>query len=205
MRKLKILVDMDEIAVNLIDEWLRIYNREWHDDLTREQVRGWDVHSYTRPDCGIQIYQILQRPGLYDYLPPNPGAIETVSEWVQRGHDVRFATAAPSADSCRGKVEWVKRNFKHLDFGISRVLFLHDKRWLAPSVDVLIDDKPQTIQEWREYADEAQNTQEHIPKIFTIAHPHNIRGREHADGVAFDYKDMESAWMTLDGFIRELE
>jgi len=200
MKKLKILVDMDEITVNLIDEWLRTYNQEWDDNLTREKVKGWDVHNYVKPECGKNIYRILQRPGLFDYLPANPGAVDSITFLNEAGHDIRFATAAPSADSCRGKVEWVRRHFKHLDFGISRLLFLHEKTWLAPAVDVLIDDKPQTIKDWRLYSDQLS----HGPSIFTIAHPHNEVGREYAHYVAHDYRNMKTAWSGLVNQIQHL-
>ena len=201
---MRILVDMDEIVVNLLDEWIRIYNREWDDNLMVDDIDAWDTHKFVKPACGKQIYQILKRPGLFDYLPPHAGAIDAITTLVAAGHDVRFATAPPSADSCRGKIEWVKRHFAHPDFGMSQVLMLHDKNWLAPSVDVLVDDKPKTIVEWREYADRADNAGYHSPRIMTIAHPYNKPVLDKAHVVGYDANDTQRAWETIVEAINKL-
>lgn len=193
MKNLRILVDMDEITVDLLTEWIRIYNLEWDDDITREALKDWDFHKFVKPECGKKVYQILQRPGLFDYLPAHKGAVEHITKLVNDGHDVRFATASPSPDAARGKIEWVKRHFKHLDFGISRVLQLHDKAWL--NADVLIDDKPQTIKEW---ASKPNCT------IMSIEHPHNRMVSSVPDVYAVGYQDMERAWKTVYSAICEL-
>lgn len=200
MRKLRILLDMDGIVVNLLDDWLYHYNREYDDNVTREDITSWDVHKYVKPECGKNIYRILARPGLFDHLPAIDGAIDAVTELADMGHDIRFATAPPSPDSCRGKVEWIRRNFSHLDYGMSRVFFLHDKHWLAPSVDVLVDDKPQTILEWSEYA----NNGEPSPRILTIVHPYNREEAEQAHFAALDYQNGDAAWASIVAYVKEM-
>lgn len=190
---MRILVDMDGICVNLYDDWFGTYNREWKDNLKIEDVKGWNVHEYVRPECGKKIYQILNRPGFFDYLPALPGAVRSITELVERGHDVRFATASPSADGARGKVEWVRREFAHLNFGVRHVLQLHDKEWLK--ADMLIDDKGETIQEWGK----AGRT------VMAIEWPYNRWACEHATVYAKDYKNTEAAWQTIMKAIRKLE
>ena len=191
---MRILVDMDEIAVDLLTSWLRIYNEEYDDNLSRHLIFDWDVHKFVKPECGKKIYEILQRPGLFDHLPPQVGAIEAVTELIERGHDVRFCTSSPSPDASRGKVEWVKNHFSHVDFGISNIIQMADKVWLAPSVDVLVDDKPQTILEWREYADDAG---ELGPLVMTIRHPHNDHVVHRAHVVGEDYQEPWKAWQQI--------
>ncbi len=191
---MRVLIDMDEITVDLINEWLRAYNQEWSDNVKRADITDWDFHKFVKPACGKKVYDILKRPGFFDYLPPHAGAVDAITELVEHGHDVRFATAPPSSDAARGKIEWVMREFKHLDFGISHVLQLHDKSWL--NADVLIDDKPQTIKEW---ANKPGCT------IMTIAHPHNKDCKDIADVYAQSYKDTKKAWKTIVNAINNLE
>lgn len=190
---MRILVDMDGICVNLYDSWFEAYNRDWHDNLTIDRVQGWNVHEYVQLECGTKIYDILHRPGFFDYLPALPGAVNSITELVGRGHDVRFATASPSADAARGKIEWVRREFKHLNFGVKHVLQLHDKQWLK--ADMLIDDKPETIEEWGR----AGRT------VMAIRWPYNEWAKEFATVYAQDYKDTEAAWQTIMKAIRKLE
>jgi 5'(3')-deoxyribonucleotidase len=192
---------MDEIAVDLLTEWVRQYNLTHDDTLDRAAITDWDVHKFCKPESGKEVYKILRRPGLFDHLPPQRGAVEAITELVESGHDVRFATSTPSADAARGKVEWVTRMFKHLNFGISNIIQMADKVWLAPSVDVLVDDKPQTIMEWRKYSDEQGRTG---PRIMTIRHPHNDHVAHLAHVVGEDYTNTEKAWLTILGALHHL-
>jgi len=198
MKTLRILVDMDEITVNLMSDWLRIYNQEWNDNLTHDKILDWDVHQFVKPECGKKIYQILKRPGLFDYLPPMPGAVDSITELVKAGHDVRFATAPPSSDAARGKIEWVLRNFGHLDFKIDHVMQLHDKAWI--NADVLVDDKPDTIKKWHMLDRGFGND----PVVMAIAHPWNTNCSDIADVYAKSYKEPEKAWKTIVSAIHKL-
>ena len=203
---MRILIDMDEITVNLTDEWLRIYNQEWDDDLTREKITSWAMHEHVVPECGRDVYKILQRPGLFDHLPPMDGAIEAITEMVACGHIVKFATSPPSADAARGKIEWVTRHFKHLKFGKSDMMQLEDKEWLAPSVDVMIDDKPAMIQKWRDYADLVDSIGNvDSPRIMTIAHHYNQDMKKVAHVFAESVDDTEAAWGEIITAIHDLD
>jgi 5'(3')-deoxyribonucleotidase len=185
---------MDEITVDLMTEWLRIYNLEWKDNLARDAVKDWDFHKFVKPECGKKVYEILKRPGLFDHLQPHEGAVEAITDLVNHGHDVRFATAPPSSDAARGKIEWVKRTFAHLRFGIDHVLQLHDKAWL--NADILIDDKPATIKEWAKKPGCV---------IMAIAHPHNRDCEGIAHVYAESYKDTKRAWKIIVEAIHKLE
>lgn len=191
---MRILVDLDEITADLIGEWVRLYNEEWNDCLTREQITDWEIHKFVKPECGKKIYQILHRPGLFESLPPHKGAIKGIGELLGHGHTVKFATSSPTAESCRGKVHWVDRYFADLGLTIHDVIMVYEKVWLAPSVDVLIDDKPSTIVEWREYSDKMRAEYCHAPEILSIAHPYNEHVGDKAHLYAQSYKDTEGAW-----------
>jgi 5'-nucleotidase len=144
---MRILVDMDSIAVNLMAKWYRTYNEEWGDDLGVERVLSWNVHEHVKPECGLKVYEIIERPGFFRDLEPIPGAVDGVTALVQDGHQVAFATSAAGADSARDKVAWVEEHFAHLKWGVRNIVLLHDKaEWL--DADLLIDDRPDTIEAW---------------------------------------------------------
>ena len=200
---MRILIDMDEIAADLLAEWLKRYNAQWEDNLLRANVTDWDIHKFVRPECGKKVYGILHEPDLFADLDPFPGVVEAVTSFVESGYDVRFCTAAPSQSSMTPKANWVKRHFGHLDFGMSNIITMADKVWLAPSVDVLVDDKPRTVKEWRAYADN-HHTGEHSPRILAISHPYNQMVRDEAHLFAEDYLNTEQAWSQIAEYIHDL-
>ncbi len=190
---MRILVDMDGIAVNLLDPWLNAYNLESGDCLQRHAVDKWDIHGFVDPDYGKRIYDILRRPGFFDYLPAMGGAVEGITQLYDDGHDVRFCTAPPCPDAARGKIEWVMRHFKHLGWGMEHVLQMHDKHWL--NADILIDDKPQTINEWAAKTD---------AKIMSILHPYNKHVAHKCYVMASDAMNPEVAWDRLVKEVRKI-
>ncbi len=192
---------MDEIVVDLMSEWIRRYNLQWNDTLSRDVITHWEVHRFTKPESGTSIYSILSDSDLFRDLAPTAGAVDAVTELHEAGYDVRFATAAPTIESLTPKGEWMEEHFGHLNFSTRNLITLSDKVWLAPSVDVLVDDKPATIAQWRSYADQAGPTG---PKIFTIAQPYNQHMRNTAHLFAESYLDTEAAWSTIVSGIHEL-
>lgn len=193
MKKLKILLDMDETVVDLIGDWLAAYNRQWSDNLTKDKVTGWDFHTYCKAECGKQVYDILQRPGFFDYLPPMPGAVGAVRTLHAQGHELLFATSTPSADAARGKVEWIKRTFGDLGYGISKIIQIADKSLI--DADMLVDDKPETILQWAKAG----------RQIVAIVHPHNvIEATEHASYAAHSWQNPVAAWRDIVSHIRKV-
>ena len=199
---MRILIDMDGVTVALLEEWIRRYNQIWNDNLKVSDIKSWSVHEWVKPECGKRVYEILKHRGLFDNLRPHDGAIETITEIVHRGHDVRFCTAPPSADAALGKVEWVTREFAHLDFNASHVMQLHDKAWI--NADALIDDKPETIIKWKSWS-KTPHPNFTAPVIMAIAHPYNRDCAEVADVYAESSEDMAAAWATILSAVKRLE
>lgn len=178
---MKILVDMDGIAVDLLPVWLREYNASYGDNLRVDQITQWETHKFVKPECGKHVYTILNRPGFFDYLPPIPGAVEAIKTLAQV-HDVRFATHPPGADAARGKIEWIKR---HFGWNQDHVFLCKDKSWIG--ADWLIDDCPYTIEKW---ANAGRN-------IATIYHPYNASAVDKATFVAEPLPSYAQAWEAL--------
>jgi len=182
---MKILVDMDSIVVDTLSAWLNVYNRDWRDDLTMSQVYCWDMHKIVKPECGFKIYDILSTPGFFANLAPIKGAIEAITELQEQGNTIKFATAHPNKSSIPEKIDWIEKYFKHLKYTYKDVIFIHDKYLL--DADVLIDDKPSTIKEWKNKGS----------NIMTIAYPYNRDCSDIANIYAEGYKDTEKAWETI--------
>lgn len=199
---MRILIDMDGVTVALLEEWIRRYNVLWDDNLPISAIKSWSVHEWVKPECGKRVYEILYHRGLFDNLRPHDGAIEAITQLHEDGHDIRFATATPTADAAKGKMNWIAREFKHLGFGTSHVMQLHDKTWI--NADILIDDKAETIKKWKAWS-ETPHPKFTTPVIMAVAHPYNRDCEDVADVYAESSTDMQAAWSTILSAVRKLE
>lgn len=140
-----VLCDVDEVVAALHTEWLRRYNRDWGDNLTREDIVDWSMHAFTDPDCGKGIYDYLWDTDLYDRIEPVDGAFEGVSALRELGHRVVFVTAS-NAETYAQKLRWLQRNgFLSQDELVAKRDYcpFGDKGMVRG--DAAIDDKPQNL------------------------------------------------------------
>ena len=178
-KKVKILIDMDGILVDLCTKWLEVYNEEYGDSLTQGDFTAWDWRVDAKP--GSDPHSIIKRPGFFDDLPPLPGAVDGFKELYRSHHDVIVASSPAGPDSARAKMEWCE---KYLGVGKEDVSLTYHKSWFAGSCDVIVDDKPETLREWSHRGKDA----------YTIAYPFNAKAQDCCAFVAHDYTDTQAAW-----------
>jgi 5'-nucleotidase len=137
--KITIACDIDGVVADLHTEWLRRYNRDYHDDMTSTDIKCWDMAQSVKPECGNKIFDYLHQSDLYHYVSPIAGAIEGVAALREAGHRVVFATAA-NIDQAGNKLRWLETHrFLKLLHGTSRdYMEMQDKSLIQ--ADLLIDD-----------------------------------------------------------------
>ena len=159
IKKKRILWDMDGILVNLLKHWLDVYNERHDDDVRMRDITSWAMHSHVK--IGVGIYKIPAEKGFFDSAPPMPGAIGAFKASQKHGHE-NLICSSPyyNPDSARAKHAWCQR---YLGVKASDVTLTHKKDWLAGAVDTIIDDKPETIEQFAALGKE----------VITIAYPYN--------------------------------
>lgn len=189
--KLRIFCDLDEITAQLLKKWLARYNAD-HDDKLDINTVVWDGLK-KQSKIGDKIYEYLHQPGFFADLEPVEGAIEALEEFKADGHHV-VILSAPSypGSSAVDKLDWVH---KHLPFIHKRDVFLGWHKYMLKG-DVLIDDSPVNIREYRKEWPETP--------IFTIAYNHNRDVRHLTDLYAIDSNNTRAAWKAIRQGIREL-
>ena len=139
-----VAVDVDEVIANLLEEWLKRYNRDFSDNLTIEKITKWDITKFVKKECGDQIFKYLYEDDIYDFVQPIPGAIAGIKYLRNEGLRVIFATSCVKGMSDK-KVEWLvrhelldKNNRTQLDF-----IAATDKSLV--NADILVDDRCKNI------------------------------------------------------------
>ena len=73
-----IAVDVDDVTLDLVGTWLQKYNKDYKDNLTKNQILEWNVQKFVKPECGAKIFDYIENPKIYGDMPPLKGAIEGV-------------------------------------------------------------------------------------------------------------------------------
>jgi 5'(3')-deoxyribonucleotidase len=105
LRKL-IYCDVDSTLALLDEKWLRLYNEEYNDNLTHNDLKSWSIHQFVKPECGLNMYKYLDLPGLYDDIKVVPGALEGVETLRRLGFHIKFLTSGFNTE----KFRWLQNN-----------------------------------------------------------------------------------------------
>lgn len=126
-----ILVDVDDVTLDLNTEWLRCYNKDYDDNLTRSKIKTWALDKYVKKECGRKIYDYLKNKDLYSNIKPVAGAVEGVQKLRDLKHRVIFVTAYFNEQ----KVKCLHDN------GLLREYPYNDGRWNTATDVIMANDK----------------------------------------------------------------
>jgi 5'(3')-deoxyribonucleotidase len=93
--QLVLFQDVDDVSAKLAPVWLGLYNKDYDDNLTENDITDWNIHNFVKPECGLHIYDYLRDPHIYDNVKPTPGALEGTNALREMGFRVLFATSCP--------------------------------------------------------------------------------------------------------------
>lgn len=136
MRKLTILVDMDDTIEQLLDAWLRCVNEKYGYHTVHEDIVQWDVSKAFPGLTHEQVYSVILDNAFWKTVDPVPGAAEALERFIRHGHEVYIVTAT-AYQSVVGKMDdLLFRCFPFLDW--DHVIITSHKQMICG--DVLIDD-----------------------------------------------------------------
>ena len=51
-----VAVDIDDVIISLVPTWLHLYNKDYKDNLSKNDITDWQIDKFVKPECGINIY-----------------------------------------------------------------------------------------------------------------------------------------------------
>lgn len=90
---LTIAIDVDGVVLDIITPWLSVYNQEYNDILTRDDITDWDIHKLVKPRCGGEIYKYLDLEKTYFQANVDPDAKLIINAFRDLGHRIVFVTS----------------------------------------------------------------------------------------------------------------
>ena len=144
MRKLRILIDMDDVLWDLLGTWIQYLNETYNTNVAVEDVKEWDMQKAFPTLTKLQIFIPLKTRRFWERVKPLPDAQKYLRMLMKSGHDV-YLVSASTPDTIYNKVTCVlKKYFPFIPD--SRLIFTNNKSLLK--ADVLIDDAPHNIVSW---------------------------------------------------------
>ena len=136
MKKLTILVDMDDTIEQLLQAWVRGANEKYNRNVAYDNITSWDVSAAYPGLTWEQIYAIPMQPGFWKTVEPVPGASEALQRLMDAGHSVFIVTATPHESVPEKMNDLLFRYFPFLTW--NQVIITANKQMIRG--DVLIDD-----------------------------------------------------------------
>lgn len=142
MKKLTILVDMDDTIECLTDAWIDWLNRKYDTNVRKEDVHSWDFSAAFPMLSHGEAYEPLYIDEFWNDVRPMPGAYEILQKLKLEGHDVYIVTSS-AYQTIRAKMDRVL--FEYFPFiNWSHVIVAMNKAMVKG--DVLIDDGPHNLE-----------------------------------------------------------
>lgn len=144
MRKLTVLIDMDDTMENLCEVWVNQLSALFNLNVTIDDIHEWDLTKVFPTLNTQEIFWPLRTKALWSQVKPLPGAVKTIEMLKRDGHRVVVVSAAGAEQTP------VKLNnclFKYFPFSMDDVIICSQKDLIYG--DVLIDDGPHNLQRFR--------------------------------------------------------
>lgn len=184
MRKLTILVDMDDTIENLLDVWVAYLNEHYGTSVRKEDITEWDLSKAFPTIEGDKIYSALLDETLWDAVRPLPGAVKYLKKLIDDGNEV-FIVTASHPDSVRAKMNKVL--FRYFPYITYQNVIIASKKQLI-SGDILIDDAPHNM------------GGQYFGMLFTAPHNKSITDESLSKMNAIRVKDWKEIYELIHGF-----
>lgn len=135
IKRLTILIDMDDVLENLVECWVAALNRKHVTTVKPEDITNWLIGEFFPSLTKEELFAPLNDPAFWGNLSPMPFAQDVICRLIDDGHLVRVVTSS-YYNTVPPKMTWLFKHYPYLCW--KDVIIAHDKKLI--NGDVLIDD-----------------------------------------------------------------
>lgn len=135
MKKLTILIDMDDVLEELTAAWVAELNRVYGTSVRPEDIVSWEIADFFPTLTTEQVFSPLHCPEFWSTLVPTQDAPDIVKRLLDDGHTIRIVTAS-HYNTVAPKIAWLLSAYPYLKW--EDIIIASDKSIVYG--DVMIDD-----------------------------------------------------------------
>jgi 5'(3')-deoxyribonucleotidase len=135
VKKIRILVDIDDVLNNLLECWVDLLNQRYNLNAKVEDSKIWNVQGIYPTLTQEEVYRPMYEDEVWGMLSPKPTSVETLKRMIDDGHDVVIVTASVY-ETIPVKMDWFFATYPFLAW--KNVIITRRKQLIRG--DVLIDD-----------------------------------------------------------------
>lgn len=136
MKRLTVLVDMDDTIEDLLGAWVSALNQQYGLEVNKDSVTDWDVTKAFPKLTKPQVFAPLYSEGFWKTVKPIDGAADALQRLINDGHTLYVVTSS-FHENLSAKMTNVL--FKYFPFFRWEDVIITDHKQLVKG-DVLVDD-----------------------------------------------------------------
>lgn len=142
MKRLIILVDVDNVLEDLNTAWVNEINTKYGTSVRPDEIVSWDIHKFFPTLSRNQVFSPLHTKDFWESLIPMDGSQEYLKRLISDGHKVVIVTSCHPDTICY-KYKFISKYFPFISFG--DVIITSQKQLIRG--DILIDDAPHNLED----------------------------------------------------------
>ena len=135
MKKLTILVDMDDVLENLVECWVDELNKKCGSSLCEEDITDWRIAKFFPSLTNEDLFSTLNTAEFWGKIAPMQNAQDILKKLIDDGHTIRIVTASHYA-TVPAKIKRLLEMYPYLKW--EDVIVASDKSLIFG--DIMIDD-----------------------------------------------------------------
>lgn len=129
-------VDVDSVLNDLVDQFLRVYNKESNHGLQSEDIDRYYFDQLILPEYRDKIPHYFSCDDVWDNVQPMEGSHKALKSFIDNGHRVLYVTATSPANM-PVKERWLRQAYPFIDT-FANLIMVQNKQLVK--MDILIDD-----------------------------------------------------------------
>jgi len=136
MKKMSLIVDMDEVIADPIAKLRAWYARDFGKQLTDEEIAGKHLADVVPPEHAAVLYAYLNTPGFFRDLSVMEGAVDVIKCLNEKYNLYVVSAAMEFPHSLKDKFDWLKEHFPFIRW--QQICLCGSKHIVH--ADIMIDD-----------------------------------------------------------------
>ena len=136
MRKLTVLVDIDDTIEYLLRAWVDYLNDKHGTNVKYDDITDWDISSFFPELSTDEVFFPLHQPEFWKQVEPMPDAVEYIKKLMDDGFQIYLCTSTDYRN-VKPKYEYIiQKHFPYVAW--NQIIVAYKKQMI--NADVLIDD-----------------------------------------------------------------